>query len=137
MIFATHRPYSPSTSAREWLSADDTLNRLVQLLCTVEIELANLGCVGNEAFKAVFTYSLCTSNAFFQRLGAHELLCGRHVVVQRFLGIIRELDCNCLEALRHSAKRLHRRVHVGLPKLLYLVNVLQHLHLPAAFRPIR
>src|SRR5205809_7260672 len=38
----------------------------------------------------------------------------------------RELDCNCLEAFDMAPN--------GHPKLLHLVNVLQHVHLPADFR---
>src|SRR6516164_2156528 len=129
--FSLHRPRSPPTSVREWLPADDALDRFVQLLRKIGIEFSNLGRVSDEAFiRRLHVFGLHFER-LFHRFGAHELLCSSRVILERSLGVICKLDGNCLEGLRHGAKRFHRSLHVF---LLYLVNVLWHVHPPTAFR---
>src|SRR5262249_7446769 len=58
--------------------------------------------------------------------GPEQLLGRRRAVLERLLGVVRHLDRNRLEPLRQGTKRRERRVHVVLPELLHVLEVLDH-----------
>src|SRR5258708_3759011 len=101
----------------------------------IGVELSQLARVGEIILvrrPGVFALHL---ERFIQRLGTEQIFHRLGAALERTLRVIRDLGRDRLRGLCGAFKRVHRRIHVGVARLLHVIKSFQHRNLSLSFRP--
>src|SRR5262249_38462621 len=105
---------------------DTGLERPVGLLSKTGIKLAELGRPDDELLVGRLDIVALHLDRLIERLRAEQLL-GRHgAVLEHLLTVVRHFNRDGLETLRQGPQRCHCGIHVILPELLHILEILDH-----------